>query len=372
MYSAIQSDIPLAKKSKIVVAMSGGVDSSVCAALLKKMGYDVIGITLQLYDHGQAIEKKGACCAGQDIYDAKKVAEKIDIPHYILNYESLFKQAVIDDFADSYLKGYTPLPCVRCNQSVKFKDLFNTAHNLGAAGLATGHYVKKVYRENGRHELHRGKDLTKDQSYFLFATTKKQLDFLYFPLGGLDKQQTRQWAHKFDLPVSDKPDSQDICFVPTGSYGKLVEKLRPGAIEKGPIVDQKGHILGQHNGIIHYTIGQRRGLDLGGLTAPYYVIALRPETKEVVVGPKEALGKFKLRVKDVNWLADPIGEKGLEATAKFRSTQSPQPAIIYQENDGLSVEFKELQYGISPGQACVIYNDTHMLGGGWICGDEKK
>jgi tRNA-uridine 2-sulfurtransferase len=356
------------QETRIVVAMSGGVDSSVVAALLKEEGYDVVGVTLQLYDHGMAIARKGACCAGQDIYDAKEVADKIGIPHYVLDYQNVFKEDVIDDFAESYLRGETPLPCVRCNQSVKFRDLFKVAKDLGAEALATGHYVKRVAGELGA-ELHRGKDLTKDQSYFLFATSQEQLDFLRFPLGAKDKAETRALAEKMGLPVSDKPDSQDICFVPNGSYAQLVEKLRPGAIEPGYIIDQRGEILGRHEGIIRYTVGQRKGLDLGGLKTPLYVIRLNPEDHTVVVGPQEALAKNDISLKETTWVnAAPVD--GQDVTVKFRSTQSPQAAKIKIVDAKIVVQFAEPQYGVSPGQACVVYDNDRVIGGGWIARDD--
>ena len=300
---------------RVVVAMSGGVDSSVTAALLSEAGYDVVGITLQLYDHGAAVERKGACCAGADIYDARQVAARLGIPHYVLDYESRFREQVMDDFADSYLRGETPIPCVRCNQTVKFHDLLETARDLGADCLATGHYVQRVMGADGA-ELHRAVDDKKDQSYFLFATTAEQLDFLRFPLGGLDKEATRALAARFDLPVADKPDSQDICFVPSGNYAGVIEKLRPGAAEPGDIVHQDGRVLGRHEGIIHYTIGQRRGIGVGGgvtdENSPLYVVRLDPEKKQVIVGPRDALGVRDVYVKEneLARCADPRGGAG--------------------------------------------------------------
>ena len=290
------------KDTRVLVAMSGGVDSSVVAALLHEQGYDVVGVTLQLYDHGEAVAKSKTCCAGQDIHDARRVAEKCGFPHYVLDYETNFRQGVIDDFADSYLRGETPIPCVRCNQTVKFRDLLQTAHDLGAEAMATGHYVQRVENGAGRAELHRGADKDKDQSYFLFATTQAQLDFLRFPLGGMDKSETRALAEKYGLAVADKPDSQDICFVPEGGYAKVIERLRPDASEPGEIVHIDGSVLGEHKGIIHYTVGQRRGLHLDSYGEALYVVKLDAAKKRVIVGPKEALGRQSFTISDVNWL----------------------------------------------------------------------
>lgn len=353
--------------TRVVVAMSGGVDSSVTAALLKEQGYDVVGITLQLYDHGAAVQKKGACCAGQDIHDARRVAEAIGIPHYVLDYESRFRQSVIEEFADSYIRGETPIPCVRCNQTVKFRDLLDTARDLGADCLATGHYVRRIMGDNGP-ELHRGEDLARDQSYFLFATTAEQLNFLRFPLGDLTKPETRQLAERHGLLVADKPDSQDICFVPEGKYVSVIERLRPGAAEPGNIVDLDGNVLGQHKGIIHYTIGQRRGIGIGGAGDPLYVVKLVPERREVVVGPRAALLVKEIAVNEVNLLTDgPIPAEGLAIEARVRSTRPPVPARLFAGGDGTArLVLDEAEAGVSPGQAAVFYRGSRVLGGGWI------
>lgn len=353
--------------TRIVVAMSGGVDSSVAAALMVEAGFEVIGMTLQLYDQGMVAGKKGACCAGQDIYDARQVCDKLSIPHYVLDYESLFSQAVIEDFADSYLRGETPIPCVRCNQQVKFKDLLTTARDLGAKALVTGHYVQRMMRE-GKAELHRAIDPVRDQSYFLFATTQNQLDFLRFPLGGMAKGETRQHALRFGLEVADKPDSQDICFVPNGSYASVLEKLRPGSLEEGDIVHTDGRILGRHKGIINYTVGQRKGLGIGG-GDPLYVIRLNPEVHQVVVGPYEALARREILLKEVNWLGSKV-DGPISCEVKVRSTRPPVAATVYLEEQGCArVVFTKPEYGIAAGQACVLYNNNRVLGGGWILRD---
>lgn len=354
-------------ETRVVVAMSGGVDSSVTAAMLHEAGYDVIGITLQLYDHGAAIGKKGACCAGQDIHDAQRVAEQLGIPHYVLNYESKFKESVMDDFVESYLAGETPIPCVRCNQSVKFRDLLDTARELDADVMATGHYVQRI-DNHGRAELHSGKDDGKDQSYFLFATTQEQLDFLRFPLGGLTKDETRALATRYGLVVSDKPDSQDICFVPTGGYAKVIEKLRPEACDPGDIIHVDGTVLGKHQGIIHYTVGQRRGLGITHAN-PLYVVKLDAENKQVIVGYKEHLAKQSFTIKDTNWLSE-ISDQTEPVMIKWRSMQELKPATIAMQDDGTArITPKDAEYAIAPGQACVIYDGSRVLGGGWIAAD---
>ena len=363
--------------TRIVVAMSGGVDSSVTAALMAEQGYEVIGVTLQLYDHGQAVGKKGACCAGQDIYDARRVADRLGIAHYVLDYESRFRDAVIDDFADSYLRGETPIPCVRCNQRVKFRDLLDTARDLGADALATGHYVQRLQGPDGP-ELHRAVDAARDQSYFLFATTAEQLAFLQFPLGGLPKAQTRAEAERLGLAVADKPDSQDICFVPTGGYASVVEKLRPGAADPGEIVDLAGRVIGRHEGVIRYTIGQRRGLGVGGTAEPLYVVRLEPEARRVVVGPKAALAKDRVVLRQLNWLAAPLEAAGTAVQVKLRSAQAPASARIFPAEggdgggQGATILLDKPQYGIAPGQAAVCYADSRVLGGGWIAAADTR
>ena len=347
-------------EARIVVAMSGGVDSSVVAALAAKTGAEVIGVTLQLYDHGMAVQKPGSCCAGQDIYDARTVCDRLGIAHYVFDYESRFREGVIDRFADEYMKGRTPIPCVRCNQGVKFTDLLSLARELGADCLATGHYVRRVVGPD-RVELHRGADPARDQSYFLFATTQEQLDFLRFPLGDMPKSAVREIAKELALAVADKPDSQDICFVPNGDYASVVKKVRPEAEDGGEIVDRAGNVLGEHKGLIHYTVGQRRGLEIGGQPEPLYVVKLEPESRRVVVGPKSALAVRAARLGEINWLGGGAGgSNGL--TAKVRSMAKPTPVVF----DGTSILFETPEYGVAPGQAAVLYHGDRVMGGGWI------
>ena len=358
-------------ETRVVVAMSGGVDSSVVAAGLAEQGYDVVGVTLQLYDHGAALAKKGACCAGRDIHDARRVAETMGFPHYVLDYENTFRDAVIEEFADAYLAGATPVPCIRCNQRVKFKDLLATARDLDADCMATGHYIQRKLGPLGP-ELHRATDPARDQSYFLFATTHDQLAYLRFPLGHLaSKAETRALAARYGLAVADKPDSQDICFVPNGDYAAVIEKLRPGSAAPGEIVDLAGRVLGQHRGVIHYTIGQRRGLGIGGLNDPIYVVRLDPGLRRVVVGPKAALSTRVIPLAEINWLGDaPFASRSeWHLDVKVRSTRPPRPALVRPLSPTTAeVELLAPEDGVSAGQACVFYapDGSRVFGGGWI------
>jgi tRNA-uridine 2-sulfurtransferase len=364
--------------TRVVVAMSGGVDSSVVATLLAREGYDVVGVTLQLYDHGAAVKRKGACCAGQDILDARRVAERGGFPHYVLDYESRFREKVIDPFARSYAAGETPIPCVACNQHIKFADLFETARDLGADALATGHYISSAALPGGGRGLFRAADSDRDQSYFLFATTKEQLELLRFPLGDQPKAKVREIARECGLSIADKPDSQDICFVPQGKYTEVIEKLRPDAAEPGEIVHVDGRVLGRHSGIMRYTIGQRRGLGLSDSTAtggePLFVVRLDAAARRVVVGPRAALATRLVRLRDVNWIGDgelsDIPPSGLEVCVRLRSTRPPAPALLFATGDGALVELMNGEDGVSPGQACVFYENAgphaRVLGGGFI------
>ena len=359
--------------TRVVVAMSGGVDSSVVAALLKAQGFEVIGVTLQLYDHGEAVHRAGSCCAGQDIHDARRVAEAIGIPHYVLDYESRFRNEVMERFADSYLAGETPIPCVDCNRTVKFRDLLGLARELGADALATGHYVVSQQGPGAHRTLHRAADENRDQSYFLYATTQDQLDLLRFPLGALPKSRTRELAAELGLTIADKPDSQDICFVPSGRYADVIERLKPGASRPGEIVDMDGKVLGHHDGILRFTVGQRKGIGIASSEA-LYVVRLDAETARVIVGPRSALATRIVRLRDLNWLGDqPLAEAlhaGVEVAARVRSTRPPKPAILRQIDGECVVELLDAEEGVAPGQACVLYDsarpDARVLGGGII------
>ena len=370
--AAARDAVGLPVGSRVIAAMSGGVDSTVTAALLARAGYDVVGVTLQLYDHGAAIQKKGACCAGQDSHDARSAADAIGIPHYVLDYENRFKDQVIEEFADAYLRGETPIPCIRCNQTVKFRDLLDVARNLGAAAMATGHYVRREVGASGP-QLRRAADPARDQSYFLFATTADQLDYLRFPLGGLPKSEVRRAATELGLAIADKPDSQDICFVPEGRYTTVIDRLRPQGAVPGEIVHLDGRILGRHEGVTRYTIGQRRGLNVA-VGDPLFVVKIDAATRQVIVGPRDALLTSGVVLKETNWLGDEAtieaaASAGLPVLARVRSTAEPVVAHLALAGGAVSVAFDAPEHGVSPGQACVLYAadaPDRVLGGGFI------
>lgn len=358
--------------ARIVVAMSGGVDSSVCAALTKKAGYDVIGLTMQLYDQGGSTIRAGGCCSGGDVRDARGLAGQLGIPHYVLDYQNNFQSKVVDDFVDTYLAGATPIPCIRCNETMKFVDLLEMSRNLGAQAMVTGHYVRRVLGGTGP-ELHAAEDIQRDQSYFLFSTTRTQLEYLRFPLGNVEgKHVTRDIARALNLRVAEKPDSQDICFVPAGRYVDVVNRLRPDADVPGEIVDVNGNVLGRHPGIVNFTVGQRKGLGLGG-SVPAYVLRIEPDSRRVVVGPRELLSESRIFVKDVNWLAlDRKKQLDENISIRIRSSQNPVSAQIVRKGEkNIEVLLEEPEFGVSPGQACVMYKDTRVLGGGWITRESK-